>query len=101
MDMTSNSASTLGPAAGPHDPAYYALPQEPLFVIEPRRARLDLRDVWAHRELLYFLVWRDMKVRYKQTLLGALWVVMQPLLMTAVFTVFLGNLARVSSGNVP
>jgi lipopolysaccharide transport system permease protein len=59
------------------------------------------RELWAYRELLYFLVWRDLKVRYKQAVLGALWVVMQPLLMTVVFTIFLGKLARVPSGGVP
>jgi lipopolysaccharide transport system permease protein len=62
---------------------------------------LELRDIWAHRELLYFMIWRDLKVRYKQTLFGVSWVVLQPILMTLVFTVFLGKIARVSSGNVP
>lgn len=78
-------------------------PEEPSVVIEPGGswAALKLRDLWAYRELLYFIVWRDLKVRYKQTVLGALWVVMQPLLMTVVFTIFLGKLARVPSGNIP
>jgi lipopolysaccharide transport system permease protein len=62
---------------------------------------IDFKEVWAHRELLYFLVWRDLKVRYKQTLLGASWVILQPLLMTLVFTVFLGKIVRVSSEGVP
>lgn len=77
------------------------LPEEPLVVIEPSRewAGVGLRDIWRHRELLYFMIWRDLKVRYKQTVLGLVWVVMQPLLMTVVFTVFLGMLARVSSGD--
>jgi lipopolysaccharide transport system permease protein len=57
--------------------------------------------VWAHRELLYFLIWRDLKVRYKQTALGPAWVVLQPLLMALVFTVFMGWLARVPSDGVP
>ncbi|MET0625972.1 MAG: ABC transporter permease [Pyrinomonadaceae bacterium] len=61
----------------------------------------ELREVWAHRELLYFLIWRDLKVRYKQTALGPAWVVLQPLLMAFVFTVFMGWLARVPSGGVP
>lgn len=63
--------------------------------------RIGIRDVWDYRELLYFMVWRDLKVRYKQTVLGLLWVIMQPLLMTVVFTVFLGVLARVPSDKVP
>jgi lipopolysaccharide transport system permease protein len=80
-----------------------ALPEEPLVIIEPRRgwAKFDLRELWAHRELLYFLAWRDLKVRYKQAVLGVAWVVMQPLLMTLIFTVFLGMLARVPSGGLP
>jgi lipopolysaccharide transport system permease protein len=64
-------------------------------------AALDLRDVWTHRELLYFLIWRDLKVRYKQTLFGAGWVIIQPLLMTVIFTIFLGRLVRVPSDGVP
>lgn len=58
---------------------------------------LNLREIWRYRELLYFLAWRDVKVRYKQTLFGIGWVLLQPLLMTAVFSVFLGVLARVPS----
>ncbi|MFL6255473.1 MAG: ABC transporter permease [Pyrinomonadaceae bacterium] len=79
------------------------LPEEPLVVIEPSHtwAGLDLRDFWRHRELLYFMIWRDLKVRYKQTVLGLVWVVMQPLLTTVVFTVFLGLLARVPSDGTP
>ncbi len=84
----------------PHRPL---LPDQPLVVIEPSRSwgGLGLAELWSHRELLYFMVWRDVKVRYKQTVLGVLWVVMQPLLMTLVFTVFLGILARVPSKGVP
>jgi len=79
------------------------LPDEPMATIQSSKAwsLFDRRELWAHRELLYFLTWRDMKVRYKQTLLGVGWIVMQPLLMTLIFTVFLGMLARVPSGNVP
>jgi lipopolysaccharide transport system permease protein len=81
-----------------------ALPDEPLVIIQPGKtwAALDLREPWAYRELLYFLMWRDVKVRYKQAALGLAWVVMQPLLTTLIFTVFLGMLARVpSSGGEP
>jgi lipopolysaccharide transport system permease protein len=60
-----------------------------------------MREVWAHRELLYFLIWRDLKVRYKQTILGVAWVILQPLLMALVFAVFIGRLARVPSDGVP
>ncbi|MCX7840058.1 MAG: ABC transporter permease, partial [Anaerolineae bacterium] len=72
-------------------------------VIEPTRgfASLKLREVWEYRELLYFLVWRDIKVRYKQTVLGVAWVVLQPLVATLIFTVVFGNLARIPSGDLP
>jgi len=68
---------------------------------EDAGVQLNLGDLWAYRELLYFLTWRDVKVRYKQTLVGVAWVVMQPLLSTLIFTVFLGNLARVPSDGAP
>lgn len=71
--------------------------------IRPSRGwtALHLRDVWEYRELLYFLVWRDVKVRYKQTLLGVLWVALQPLATTIVFTLIFGNLAKMPSDNLP
>jgi lipopolysaccharide transport system permease protein len=83
--------------------AQHVLPDEPLVTIQPGKswAGLDLRELWAYRELLYFLVWRDVKVRYKQAALGLAWVVMQPLLTTLIFTVFLGMLARVPSDGAP
>src|SRR6266852_239268 len=81
----------------------YSLPDEPLVTIQPTRSWLPLNfgDLWTYRELLYFLTWRDIRVRYKQTLLGIAWVVMQPLMMTLIFSVFLGILARVPSGGLP
>ncbi len=79
------------------------LPDDPLAIIEPSKSwsAFDRRELWAHRELLYFLTLRDLKVRYKQTLFGVAWVVMQPLLMTLIFTVFLGILARVPTNGLP
>jgi lipopolysaccharide transport system permease protein len=62
---------------------------------------LNLRDVWAYRELLYFLVWRDIKVRYKQTVLGAAWAILQPVMTMAVFSVFFGHLAKMPSDGIP
>jgi lipopolysaccharide transport system permease protein len=62
---------------------------------------LDLRELWQYRELLYFLVWRDIKVRYKQTALGASWAVLQPFLTMVVFSIFFGRLAGVPSDGVP
>lgn len=79
-------------------------PDEPrLVVIRPSRGwvSLGLRDLWEYRELLYFLVWRDVKVRYKQTALGAAWAILQPFLTMVVFSVFFGNLARVPSDGIP
>jgi lipopolysaccharide transport system permease protein len=71
--------------------------------IEPPLGWLDLRlgDVWEYRELLYFFVWRDVKIRYKQTVIGVLWVVLQPLLTMGVFTIFFGRLARLPSEGLP
>lgn len=75
----------------------------PAIRIEPTRgwAALRLGEVWRRRELLYFLVWRDVKVRYKQTALGATWAVAQPLLGMAVFTLFFGRLGKIPSDGVP
>jgi lipopolysaccharide transport system permease protein len=62
---------------------------------------VDVQELWKYRELLYFLVWRDVKVRYKQTVLGAAWAVLQPTLTMAVFAIFLGRLAHMPSDNIP
>jgi lipopolysaccharide transport system permease protein len=79
------------------------LPSAPVVVIEPTRrlAHLRLAELWAYRELLYFLVWRDVKVRYKQTALGAAWAILQPLLTAVVFTIFFGRLAGIPSDGLP
>ncbi len=71
--------------------------------IRPQRgwARLDLGELWAYRELLGFLIWRDVKVRYKQTVLGASWAILQPLFTMLVFTLFFGRLAGIPSDGVP
>jgi lipopolysaccharide transport system permease protein len=63
--------------------------------------RLNLGEVWRYRELLYFLVWRDIKVRYKQTALGAAWAIIQPVMTMIVFSVFFGKLAKVPSDGIP
>ncbi len=71
--------------------------------IEPRLGwfQVGLREVWEYRELLYFFVWRDVKIRYKQTAIGVVWVVLQPLLTMAVFTLFFGRLAKLPSQGLP
>lgn len=72
-------------------------------IIEPQPGwkLLDLREMWRYRELLYFLVWRDVKVRYKQTVLGALWAILQPVATMVVFSLFFGRLAQMPAGDVP
>jgi lipopolysaccharide transport system permease protein len=75
----------------------------PTVRIEPPRGWLELRlrEVWDYRELLYFFVWRDVKIRYKQTAIGIVWVILQPLLTMGVFTVFFGRLAKLPSQGLP
>jgi lipopolysaccharide transport system permease protein len=75
----------------------------PVFEIGPARGwlDLDLRELWEYRELLYVLTWRDVKVRYKQTAIGALWVVLQPVLTMLLFSVLFGQFARLPSEGVP
>jgi lipopolysaccharide transport system permease protein len=71
--------------------------------IEPPRGLLELRlrELWEYRELLYFFVWRDVKVRYKQTVIGVAWVILQPLMTMGVFTIFFGRLAKLPSEGLP
>lgn len=82
-------------AAGPHD-----LPRT---TIRPASGWqwIDFRELWQYRELLYFLAWRDVKVRYKQTVLGAAWAILQPAMMMVVFSIFFGRLAHVDTGGLP
>lgn len=84
-----------------NDSAAYRL--LPSLTIRPPRgwAPLGLKELWEYRELLYFLTWRDIKVRYKQTVLGAAWAVMQPFFMMVVFTLFFGRLAGAPSDGIP
>lgn len=72
-------------------------------VIEPSKGwiGLKLRELWEYRELLYFLTWRDITVRYKQTVLGAAWAIIQPFMTMVVFTLFFGGLAKIPSDGVP
>jgi lipopolysaccharide transport system permease protein len=75
----------------------------PQIVIEPPRGwqALELSDLWKYRELLYFLTWRDVKVRYKQTVLGAAWAILQPLLTMVIFSIIFGQLAKLPSEGIP
>ncbi len=93
----SNNADALTPKV-----VSSSLPDKPVVVIEPRAWLVpDLQELWAYRELLYFLMWRDVKVRYKQTVLGILWVVLQPLMMMLVFAFLFGRMAGIKSDGIP
>lgn len=73
-----------------------------MLIIKPKKKfEINLEEIWNYRELLYFLAWRDIKVRYKQTIIGILWAVLQPFLTMIVFTFFFNKVIGVSSGNIP
>jgi lipopolysaccharide transport system permease protein len=101
--MTPGPHSTAGEPAPPDlGTGVPVAPPSVTLITPPRRWPVpDLRELWAYRELLYFLVWRDLKVRYKQTGLGVAWAILQPLLTMVVFSLFFGRLARVPSDGVP
>lgn len=84
-------------------PEFAATPTLPTLHIRPSRGwlSLGLKEVWEYRELLYFLIWRDLKVRYKQTALGVAWAVIQPLMTMVVFSIFFGYLGKMRSDGVP
>lgn len=86
----------IGAASNPAEVGYKV-------IIKPSRAwfALHLNDLWQYRELLYFLAWRDIKVRYKQTVLGVAWAIIQPFFTMVVFTLFFGKLAKIPSEGVP
>lgn len=96
MALTGSNATVAAPSVG--WPASQGVTR-----IEPQRGwfNLRLRELWNYRELLYFFVWRDVKIRYKQTAIGVLWVVLQPLLTMLVATIFFGKLARLPSQGLP
>jgi lipopolysaccharide transport system permease protein len=84
-------------------PPLLGVAREPTVVIEPSKAlwHLDLATIWQYRELLYFLIWRDVKVRYKQTMIGAGWAILQPLMSMMIFTIIFGHLAQIPSNGIP
>jgi lipopolysaccharide transport system permease protein len=78
------------------------LPSKPVLVIEHTKTKLfDFRELWKYRQLCYFFIWRDLKVRYRQTLLGVTWVIIQPLFTMLIFTYFFGSLAKIPSDGIP
>jgi lipopolysaccharide transport system permease protein len=108
MSTSIDEANAIAPelpvlTAGQLQAPFKRLPAEPVTKIRPPSfwETVDFAELWAHREVLYFLVWRDLKVRYKQTIIGAAWIVLQPIVITVVFTIFLGKLIKVPSDGVP
>jgi len=77
--------------------------RKPTVVVEPKKGlfQLELQAVWEYRELLYFLIWRDVKVRYKQTVIGAAWAILQPVMTMVLFTLIFGKLAKIPSDGLP
>ncbi len=110
-DGVNSQGESVDEAQRPADASHFSVgsfpirvPAEPPVIrIQPSKGwvSLKLRDLWEYRELLYFLTWRDIKVRYKQTALGAAWAVLQPVLTMIVFSLFFGRLAKVPSDNIP
>jgi lipopolysaccharide transport system permease protein len=99
--MTATSELLLEPAPAAAEPAPAAA-QMVTRIGPPRGWQfIDVGELWRYRELLFFLVWRDVKIRYRQTVLGVAWAVLQPLLMMVVFTIFFGRMAGLSSGDIP
>jgi lipopolysaccharide transport system permease protein len=94
-ELSANSSGETAVAVGPHSNAImHVLPATPVVAndSEGRLGWRNVRDLWTFRELLYFLTWRDVKVRYKQTVMGASWAIIQPLVMMLIFAVFFGLL---------
>ncbi len=105
--MMKNDAVQLQEIADQHplqmDPVPEKTKSVPIFRIEPSRGwvALQLSELWEYRELLYFFIWRDIKVRYKQTVLGAAWAIIQPFFSMVVFSLFFGRLANIPSDGIP
>ena len=99
MTQSTFNGSTLPGDSGAGTHAKHLHP----VVIQPSRgwSALGLRELWKYRELLYFMIWRDIKVRYKQTALGAAWAIIQPFFTMVVFSLFFGRLAGIPSDGVP
>lgn len=99
--LTEKAQASMASTRG--KPATALPPSLPPVVIDSSAAGvgLDLKSLWTYRELLYFLIWRDVKVRYKQTALGVLWVILQPLVMMLIFTLLFGKLGNIPSEGIP
>src|SRR5947209_3728697 len=94
LATSTDVSAPLATASGP------SVPDDEL-IIDAAGASLYWRDVWRYRELLLFLTWRDILIRYKQTVIGVAWAVLRPLLMMLVFTFVFGRIAKLNAGGVP
>ncbi len=99
--MSVKAPAKFKPDATPRASAGLLNTQEILIKPSHGWISLGLQELWQYRELLYFLTWRDIKIRYKQTVLGAAWAIIQPLFTMAVFSLFFGKLAKMPSDGIP
>lgn len=99
--MCTATTPTCSASIAPVTASAANLRSRPIVVEPPRGVGIDVRELWRFRELLFFLVWRDVKVRYKQTALGAAWAVLQPVVAMLIFTLVFGRFADIPSDGVP
>ncbi len=101
--MSTNSRTVIDDIRQEDEPSNFEAAPQPVLRIEPSSgwASLGLGELWSYRELLYFLIWRDVKVRYKQTAIGAAWAIIQPFFSMLVFSLFFGKLAKMPSDGIP
>jgi lipopolysaccharide transport system permease protein len=101
--LSSGASLPAAPEAPAEDPRSSRRSPPPVLEIVATRGwrGINFRDLWAYRELVHVLVWRDVKVRYRQTVLGVVWVMGQPILATAIFTAVFSRLARIDAGGLP
>jgi len=101
MTNMEDDAQALTPTVALAPPTDRVPPHRTIIRPSARWVPINFREMWAYRELLFFLTWRDIKVRYKQTVLGAAWAVLQPVLTMVVFSIFFGRLAKLPSDGIP
>jgi len=101
LEITPDLAESNAAAQSPDRPAISADQHITIIEARPGWKFIDFAEIWRYRELLYFLIWRDVKVRYKQTVLGAMWAILQPVATMVVFSLFFGRLAELPAGSVP
>ena len=103
LSEAANSSQAPEDQTHPRSPPFLQQSDEPLTIIEPSGTwhALNLRELWTYRELIYFLIWRDVKIRYKQTALGAAWAIIQPVFTMLIFTLIFGRVAGIRSDGIP